>query len=95
MAVEIRETIVTPSKEGDVVELHISDAPRGDESATFVLTLQAKVGPFENPMLVHVQRAAMKRGSEELHDLLKGLAAELHQQGYPSDPRPKKPGAFS
>jgi hypothetical protein len=91
MAIEIRETIVTPTVGGDVVQLHISDAPLGDESASFVLTLQTTVEPFENPMLAHLQIEAMHYADEALTALGSHLHEDLKRQGYPLSPRPRVP----
>lgn len=91
MPVEIRETIVTTAPDGEVVQLHISDAPPDDESASFVLTLQAKVGPFENPMLSHLHVAAMTAAADVLNRMIAEATGALRRQGYPHEPRPRAP----
>lgn len=83
MSISIRETIVTPADADlDVVQLHISDAPPGDESATFVLRILAKQRGLRTPALAHLQREAMKIAQDALTFTLRDLAQELQQSGY-------------
>lgn len=88
MSIEIRETIVTPAVDGNVVQLRISDVPLGDESATFVLNIQAKLPLVQTPTLAHLQRAAMDLAQDALTPLLQKLAAQLQQAGYELRLRP-------
>lgn len=88
MAVQIRETIVTPDETGSVVQLHISDVAPDAEGATFRLILLAKLPPYRSPpVLAQLQRAAMKIGQDNLTPLLQNLAAELQQSHQAIDPQ--------
>ena len=91
MAIEIRETIVSPGASGDAVQIHISDAARNDESATFVLTIAAKIRPLQTPTLAHLQREAMKIALDSLTPILSRLATELRESGYGLEVPPKRP----
>lgn len=64
MPIEIRETIVTPATDGDVIQLHISDVAPDAEGATFRLVLLAKLPPLEPSLLAQMQRAAMKKAQD-------------------------------
>ncbi len=90
MAVEIRETIVTPAKGGDVVQIHISDVPLEDASASLRLILTAKVPSYEAPALAQLQREAMKAASEALSEILRSLAGDIQESGRDLNPRPHK-----
>jgi hypothetical protein len=78
MAIEIRETIVTPDANGSVVQLHISDVALGDEGGSFRLVLRAKLPAYETPLLMHCQREAMKKADDVLRALVQQMAAELN-----------------
>jgi hypothetical protein len=82
MPIEIRETIVTPAADGDLVQLHISDAPPGDESATFRLNLLAKLPLVRTPALAQLQREAIEMTQATLSEILQGLAIELQNARY-------------
>jgi hypothetical protein len=91
MPIAIRETIVTPvDNDHDVVQLHISDAPPGDESATFVVRILAKRHALKVPTLAQLQRDAMKAAQDAMMPILQGLAKEMQQEGY-GDVGPKNP----
>lgn len=81
MSVEIHETIVTPSPDGDVVQIHISDAPPGDESAKIVLRLTVAIPKSPAPLLFHVQRQAIEVASKVLGEHLHALAKEIVEKG--------------
>ena len=89
MAIEIRETIVTPDPSGDVVQLHISDVALGDEGGSFRLVLRAKLRPFEIPLVAQLQREAMTFAQEALSSILQKSAKEITQAGHGLNPRPK------
>jgi hypothetical protein len=91
MAVEIQQTTVTRGTAWDVVQLHISDAPPDDASASFALVLTTRVAKFEAPLQAQLQRVAMKRAADVLHDLLQRLAAEVRSTGLDLEPKQKKP----
>jgi hypothetical protein len=91
MPITIRETTITPGAGHDVVQLHISDAPPDDESATLRLVLLAKIPSYQAPALGQLQRAAMKKAHDVLMALLPELAAELKKANVPVDPTPKRP----
>ncbi len=86
MPAEIRETIVTASASGAVVQLQISDAPLQDESPGIRLTLLVKVAEYRLPLLAHLQREAMKLASDALVCLLKQMAGEIREGCHPLDP---------
>jgi len=81
MPVELRETTITPSAGGDVVQLYISDAVRGDEAAEIVLQFHVRLGKsHKNPLLTQVQRDALKVARDHVGDILQGLA-QAAQEG--------------
>jgi hypothetical protein len=87
MPIEIRETIVTPADNDlDVVQLHISDAPPGDESATFVVHIQMKQRALQTPTLAQLQRVTMKAAQDALMPILQGLAQEMQKAGQGDAP---------
>lgn len=90
MAVEIRATNVTHDADGDVVQLHISDAPLEDASASLLIVLTAKLRPMEAPALGHVQRETLILASQSIRDLINDLERVLKHQNYPLEPRPGK-----
>lgn len=79
MTIKIYRTTVTPAGDGEVVQLHISDAPPGDESASFVLDITARVPTFESPLLLHVQREAMDKAQKVLSNYLRELAERIQR----------------
>ncbi len=81
MPIEIRETIVTPATDGDVIQIHISDAPPGDESATFAVRILAKLPLVKTPAVAQLQREAIEITQGELSQLLQDLAIELQTAG--------------
>lgn len=86
MNVEIRETIVTAKHDKDVVQLHISDAPPGDESAEIVLRLTVPIPRSPAPLLAHVQREAIEVASKVLSNHLQALAQQIGNAGRDLDP---------
>jgi hypothetical protein len=81
MSVELRETTITPAQAGDVVQLYISDAERGDEEAEIVLQFHVRLGKrHKNPLLTQVQRDALKIARDHVSDILQGLA-QAAQEG--------------
>jgi hypothetical protein len=50
MATEIRETTITTDDGASIVRLHIADAPIGDDTAAFRLTLLAKLPRYKAPL---------------------------------------------
>jgi hypothetical protein len=92
MPIEIRKTIVTPTDDDhDVIQLHISDAPPDDESATLVVQILVKQPAMLAPALGQLQRAAMSAAQDVLTPLLQALAKELQQNGLGLYPPPKNP----
>jgi hypothetical protein len=87
MPVEIRQTIVTPGTNGDIVQLHISDAPLGDAAASVALHLTATVPFLESPLLPHLQREAMMIAQETLNAMLQRAAHEITAAGQGLEPR--------
>lgn len=86
MPVEIRETIVTPESDKDVVQLHISDARLGDESAEIVLRLTVPIPKSPVPLVAHVQRQAIEVASKVLSEHLLSLAKQIGRSGRDLDP---------
>jgi hypothetical protein len=87
MPVEIRETTITPDADGDTIQLRISDAPLGDESASFQLTILATLPPLQTAALAQLQREAMKIAQDALTPILKNLASQLQKSGFGLEPR--------
>lgn len=88
MNVEILETIVTPDANGTLVQLQISDKPLLAEDAAIRLVLTVRVPALELPLLVHLQREAMKVGSDALRAVLQDLASQIQQTPHDVNPRP-------
>jgi hypothetical protein len=86
MPIEIRETIVTPVANGQVVQLHISDVPLDDEGGAFRLVLRAKLPSFRTPLVRQLQREAMKIAQDKMTDLLKNLASEIQKTELSPEP---------
>ena len=87
MPVEIRQTIVTPGTNGDMVQLHISDAPLGDAAASVALHVTATVPFLESPLLPHLQREAIMIAQETLGAMLQKTAHEITAAGHDLEPR--------
>ena len=60
MPIEIHETTVTPGAAADVVRLRISDAPLGEQSGSFELTILAALPTYQAPVLAQPQRETLK-----------------------------------
>ena len=88
MSIEIRECILTRGAGGgDVVQLHISDAPLGDSSASLALHLTITVPRLEAPLVLHLEREAMRIAHETLGRLLQESAHEITASGHGLEPR--------
>ncbi len=83
MSVAIRETIVTPATDHDVVQLRISDVPNDGDTPSFQLTMHAKLRPLLTPTLAHLQRDAITKAQETLNTILKELERNLQGHGNP------------
>ena len=81
MPIAIRETIVTPASGGDVIQLHISDAPLGDEYAKFAVRILAKLPPVQTSAVAQLQREVIEIAQAELSQLLQDLAMEIQNAG--------------
>jgi hypothetical protein len=91
MPIEIRETIVTPTPRGDLIQLHISDVAPDAEGATFRLVLLAKLPPLEPSLLAQMQRSAMTMAQDALTPILQRLAQEITERaGRPLNPNPRQ-----
>jgi hypothetical protein len=87
MPIELRETTITPCDGGQIVQLHISDAPPDDESATFVVKILAKLPSYETPLLLHVQREAISMAQDSLTPILQEMASQItNKAGKPLRP---------
>jgi hypothetical protein len=75
MPVEVRETTITPTAGGDVAQIYISDAERGDEAAEIVLQFHVRLAKrHRNPLFLDLQREALKVAQKHVSDILLGLA---------------------
>jgi hypothetical protein len=82
MAVAIRRTTVTPTEGGNVVQLHISDAPLEEPFEAIEIQMTVCLPEFERAILVpEAQRGAMKRAQRALTALLQETLGEIHQTG--------------
>jgi hypothetical protein len=86
MAVEIRETTVTPGGASDIVLLRLSDVPLDDASGSLQLTILAKLRPLKTPTLAHLQRQAMTVAQDALTPILQTLAKEIQEAGHNLQP---------
>lgn len=81
MAVELRETTITPAQEGDVVQIYISDAERGDEAAEIVLQFHVRLEKrHRNPLLTQLQRDALKTARDYVGEILQDLAQAAQER---------------
>lgn len=87
MPIEIRQCIVTPGTNGDMVQLHISDAPLGDAAASVALHITATVPFLEAPLLLHLQREAMMVAQQTLGAMVQKTAHEIAAAGHGVEPR--------
>ena len=87
MPIEIRQCIVTPGTNGEVVQLHISDAPLGDAAASVALHITATAPFMEAPLLLQLQREAMKVAQETLGAMLQKTTHEITASGHSLEPR--------
>jgi hypothetical protein len=85
--IEIRETIVTPGDEFDVVQIHISDVAPDAEGAAFRLVLLGRAPHYEFPHLAHLQKVAMTAARDVLNKRLERLESEMNRAGQPTEPR--------
>jgi hypothetical protein len=75
MAVEIRETTITPDDNGDVVRLYISDAERESPDASFVLEFRVRLPTrSEAAVFERLQHSALKVVQVHVSDILPALA---------------------
>lgn len=75
MAVEIRQTTIESAKDRDVVQLYISDAPLGDESAEIALQLSVCLPKREAAVILErMQHQALKEVQSHLSTILIDLA---------------------
>ena len=88
MAEEIQRTTVTPTEDGSVVQLHISDAPPDDESASFVLQLSVSLPRYKGALLfAQVQREAIRMAQDVLSHHLQELAQEIGPTEFDVNPK--------
>jgi hypothetical protein len=87
MPIEIRQCIVTPGTNGDIVQLHISDAPLGDAAASVALHVTATVPFREAPLLLQLQRETMEVARETLGAIEQKIAREIANAGHGLEPR--------
>ena len=76
-AIEIRETVVTPTADGLSVALHISDAPKNDETATLTVAILVTLPKPKLGVLALTQRAAIQEALKVLTDLHSRLYDEV------------------
>ncbi len=82
MAVEIRQTIVTPYAEKALVQLHISDAPLDAEGeAKLRIVLSAKVDLLPGMLLDQIQRDALSAARDAISPILQRMAKQIQESG--------------
>jgi|GEM_PF-1890971 len=82
MPVEIRRTTVTPTANGSVVHVHISDAPLEAPAEEIELQMTVSLPKYGRAILIEeAQRAAMRRSQRVLTGLLQQLMNEIHRVG--------------
>jgi hypothetical protein len=85
----IRETIVTPDENGQVVRLQISDVPPPFERATMLLQMTVRLPAYKAPLLAHLERAALLQARDVVNRLLQEKGGEIQVNGIISfDPVP-------
>jgi hypothetical protein len=81
MPIEIRETTIATDDAATTVRLHISDASLDDETASFRLTLLAKLPRYRSPLVVQIQREAILEARNVLGMLAEDLLQDVPPQG--------------
>jgi hypothetical protein len=79
---EIRETIVTPEANEIAVQLQISDAPLPAEDAKILILLNVRLPAYETPLLVHIQREAIRQAFDALSALAQEMASEIQRDPH-------------
>jgi hypothetical protein len=77
MAIEILETTVSETGGATVVQIFVSDRPRGEIGASFRLDLLATLPLYLEPLFAQIQREAMKAAQDALTPILQKLANEI------------------
>lgn len=80
MDVAIHETIVRPDRDGDVVQLHISDRKPGDEAARIVLRLSVPIPKDTSPLFSEIQHKALLIARDHIAALLSELDQQAKKQ---------------
>lgn len=76
MTVSIRETTIQSAKDADVVQIFVSDAERGDLSASFVLEFQVRLPKGEKAVILQqMQRDALKIAQDHLSAVRQDVTA--------------------
>jgi hypothetical protein len=86
---KVYETSVTPSDDGSVVQLYISDAPRDSEDGTIRIALTVPIPSYHVPLFAQIQRVAIDRAISALKSADKELADDLesnNRAGMPIAP---------
>lgn len=82
MSAKIRRTSVTPTANGSVVHVHISDAPLEEPFEAIEIQMTVSLPKYPRAILVEeAQRAAMRRAQHALTALLQGLLNDIHRVG--------------
>lgn len=78
MNAEIRRTTVTPTEGGNVVHVHISDAPLEAPFASIDLQMTVSLPRYAQALMIEqAQREVMRVVQDVLSDLLQPLAAKI------------------
>lgn len=83
--IQLFETIVTPSVDGSIVQLYISNSPRDAEDGAIRIALTALIPAYNIPLLAHVQRAAIAQALKALQAVHNELGFELEKNGRSLD----------
>lgn len=79
VSVSIQETTVTPTNDGYVVQLGISDKPLDALNAALRLTLRVRIDRKGTARLVGIQRRALDEMVDALKPLMSGLYDKLQE----------------
>jgi hypothetical protein len=85
--VQIRETTIRPTGNGETVHIRLSDAADGEPSAALVLTIVANLPRRERPLTAQSQHEAMEIAQACLSGYLRKLGPQITDSGFDIAPR--------